>query len=282
MSVIDNFEVKSIYIIREAKAQFKKLGVLCSFGKDSVTMLHMIKKAFPDDKIPFDVIHIDTGVKIPEIYDFRKKLQKMWDFKLIIHSNKEALKNTSPEKDVMECCMQRKTKALQQIIEKNHYDAIMTGIRRDEHAMRNIERYFSPRDKNFQWHIVRPKTKEELGTGDSDFESLQDVELWDIYASDYDCHHVRIHPLLHWDEQLIWEYIKQENIPLVPLYFSHNGKRYRSIGCEPCTQPINSTASTLDEIIQELEIRDYAERGGRAQDKESEECMRTIRSFGYM
>lgn len=332
MGYIDDFEFKSVYIIREANAQLRKgkdsdyanIGVLCSFGKDSTTMLHLIRKAFLG-KIPFDVIHIDTGVKLPEIYKFREMLQKKWGFNLVIAKNEEGIRNTSPEKDVLECCTQRKTRALQMIIEEKGYDGIMAGIRRDEHAMRNIERYFSPRDRNFGYHFVRPKTKEELETrvcpkcnkrfnvfekidkdtvvpyvdfevvcpfcghvfstqiDDAEFESLQDIEIGGIYAADFgpNVHHIRIHPMLHWTEQDVWKYIKQENLPVNPLYFSNNGKRYRSLGCAPCTSPIKSNAKTIDDIIKELEVKDYAERSGRAQDKEDEEAMRKLRSLGY-
>ncbi len=164
------------------------------------------------------------------------------------------------------------------------------SIRRDEHEMRNIERYFSPRDKEFKWHFVRPKTKEELKEGDAPFVSEQPIELFGLFQSDFgsNCSHVRVHPILHWTELDVWRFIKRENIPVNPLYFADyvekaygwKNKRFRSLGCQPCTSPIDSKASTIDEIIEELKTTDIEERSGRSQDKE--QIMRRLRSLGYM
>jgi len=154
MSLLDTLEGKSEYVIREAHAQFKNVGVLCSFGKDSVTLLHLISKAFPFGKVPFKVIHIDTGLKFPEIYEFREYIKKYYDLDLIIAKNERAWKTTSPEKDRFECCMERKTNALKQVIKKYKFDAVMAAIRRDELAERGVERFFSPR-KEGKWEIIR-------------------------------------------------------------------------------------------------------------------------------
>jgi len=148
--------------------------------------------------------------------------------------------------------------------------------------MRNIERFFSPRDNEMKWHIVRPKEHGEAG--DAPFESLQQVELWNLYQTDFgqECSHVRVHPILHWTELDVWKYTKTKNLPINPLYFSKKGKRYRSLGCMPCTTSIESTASNVDEIIEELRTTKIPERAGRSQDKEREDTMRKLRALGYM
>jgi sulfate adenylyltransferase subunit 2 len=147
-----------------------------------------------------------------------------------------------------------------------------------------MERFFSPRDKEFNWHFIRPKTKEELKEGDAPFVSLQDTEMsgWGLFESDFgpDCSHVRIHPILSWSELDVWRYIKKENIPINPLYYAKGNKRYRSLGCIPCTDPIDSNASTIEEIVEELKNTTERERAGRSQDKE--QIMRRLRSMGYM
>jgi sulfate adenylyltransferase subunit 2 len=292
---LNELEEKSIFIIREAYAQFKRLAVLWSTGKDSTTTLWLCRKSF-FGKIPFPVIHIDTSYKFPEIYEFRDRIAKEWKLKLIIARNEEALKKgTSPKTtSCFNCCTALKTEALKQVIKKYKFDALILSIRRDEHAMRNVERYFSPRDKEFKWHIIRPKSPEEMKEGDAPFVSLQPAELagWDLYWSDFgpNVDHVRVHPLLHWREIDVWRYIKREKIPVNPLYFAKyvekayalKNKRFRSLGCEPCTIPIDSNANTIDEIIKELETTEIEERSGRAQDKEDKEMMRKLRSLGYM
>jgi len=278
--VLKDLESKSIYIIREVKAKFRNPAVLWSTGKDSTCVLHLIKKAF-FGKVPFPVIHIDTGMKFPEIYEFRDRIAKEWNLNLIVAKNEDALKKgVSPKtREKFECCHLLKTEALKTVIKKHGFDAIIVAIRRDEHSMRNVERFFSPRDENFKWHIVKPKD------GDVPFESLQDAELsgWNIFASDFkDASHVRVHPILHWTEIDVWEYIKKNNVPCNPLYFSRNGKRYRSLGCMPCTKPVKSDAKTIDEIIEEIKTTKIEERSGRLQDKEREDVMRRLRALGYM
>lgn len=278
--MLKDLESKSIYIIREVKAKFRNPAVLWSTGKDSTCVLHLIKKAF-FGKVPFPVIHIDTGMKFPEIYEFRDRIAKEWNLNLIVAKNEDALKKgVSPKtREKFECCHLLKTEALKTVIKKHGFDAIIVAIRRDEHSMRNVERFFSPRDENFKWHIVKPKD------GDVPFESLQDAELsgWNIFASDFkDASHVRVHPILHWTEIDVWEYIKKNNVPCNPLYFSRNGKRYRSLGCMPCTKPVESDAKTIDEIIEEIKTTKIEERSGRLQDKEREDVMRRLRALGYM
>lgn len=266
---------KSIYILREAKAQFQNPCICFSGGKDSTVLLYLARQAF-FGRIPFEVVFVDTNWQFPETYDFIRFLQKAWNFKLVVARYPKIL---DPRKVGHEkCCYCMKTLALKSIIEKRKYDAVITSIRRDEHYIRNLERVFSPRDRNFRWQLLRPK--KEDATGDSPFESLQPVELWNIYRGDFEnVHHVRVHPLLHWTELDVWKYIQKESIPVNPLYFSRDGYRYRSIGCRLCTAPVRSNARTIDEIIAELETTRVAERAGRIQDKEN--LMRQLRAMGY-
>src|SRR3989344_720733 len=267
MDHLDELENKSIYIIREAYYQFKNIAALWSIGKDSTTLVWLCRKAF-FGKVPFPLVHIDTGHKFPEMYTFRDKYSKEWNIPLIIGKNEEALKKgiiCKPE-DTKECSKELKTKGLQMTIKNHGFKALLLGIRRDEHGIRAKERYFSPRDESFKW----------------DYKN-QPPELWDQYKSNSDDKtHMRIHPLLHWTELDIWEYIKRENIPINELYFAKNGKRYRSLGCMPITKPIDSTATTVDAIIAELKTTKTAERAGRSQDKETAYAMQKLRSLGYM
>ncbi|MBS7633556.1 sulfate adenylyltransferase subunit CysD [Candidatus Bathyarchaeota archaeon] len=263
---ISELENKSISIIRETKAQFKNMAVLWSTGKDSTATVWLCRKAF-FGKIPFPVIHIDTCYKFPEIYDFRDKIAKEWNLNLIVTKNEEATKmGMSPKKGKLNCCTQLKTEALKNLIKKREFDALILAIRRDEHGIRAKERYFSPRDENFNWKYAD-----------------QPAELWDLYVKpSEDFSHMRVHPILHWTELDVWLYVKQQNLPVNPLYFAKNGMRYRSLGCMPCTVPIPSKASTIDEIIDELATTKIPERAGRAQDKEKAYMMQKLRSLGYM
>lgn len=266
MRHLDELESRSIYIIREAYKQFNNLAMLWSVGKDSTTLLWLCRKAF-FGKIPFSTLHIDTGYKFPEMYQFRDEYAKEWGLKVIVGKNEEAAKSgISPEKGKLECCNELKTNALKNTIKKHDFKALLLGIRRDEHGIRAKERVFSPRDEDFQW----------------DYKD-QPPELWDQYKSKQkDEQHIRVHPLLEWTEVDIWEYIKKEDIPITDLYFAKDGKRYRSIGCTTCCSPVESTASTIDEIIHELKTTNVSERSGRAQDKESAYIMQKLRSLGYM
>jgi len=258
-------EKKSIAILREARAQFRNPAALWSTGKDSTTTLWLCRKAF-FGKIPFPVIHIDTGRKFPEIYEFRDRIAKEWGFDLIVAKNEEAMRRgVSPEKDRFECCTELKTQALKDLVEKKEFDALILAIRRDEHGIRAKERYYSPRDREFKWNYKD-----------------QPEEIWDLYVKPSECSHTRVHPILHWTELDVWLYVRREGLPTNPLYFSKDGKRYRSLGCVPCTVPVPSDAKTIDEIVEELEISKTPERAGRAQDKEKAYMMQKLRSLGYM
>ena len=267
MDKLDELESKSIYVIREAYVQFKKLALLWSIGKDSTALLWLVRKAF-FGKLPFPVVHIDTNYKFPEIYEFREKYIKEFGLRAIISRNEEALAaGMGPDKsDKLACCNALKTEALKMIIAREGFEAVLLGIRRDEHGIRAKERYFSPRDGEFKWNYKD-----------------QPPELWDQFKSSSDDEsHLRVHPMLHWTEIDIWRYIQREDIPVCSLYFAKNGKRYRSIGCYPCCGPIDSDADTIDKIVEELETTTTAERAGRAQDKESAYTMQKLRALGYM
>jgi sulfate adenylyltransferase subunit 2 len=265
---LDDLESKSIYIIREAYWEYKNnLAVLWSMGKDSTALVHLVRKAFLGE-VPIPVIHIDTTFKFKQIYEFRSKYSKKWNLKLIVAQNENALKSgMASDKGRFDCCHSLKTEALKQVIEKYNLKALLVAIRRDEHAIRAKERYFSIRDREFRW----------------DYEN-QPFELWAEYfktATDPGTHS-RVHPMLHWREIDIWRYIKRERLPIVNLYLAENGRRYRSIGCQCCCQPVESQANTVEKIIKEIESTRISERSGRVQDKEKEYMMQKLRSLGYM
>jgi len=268
MEHLDQLENKSIYLIREAYARFHgSVAMLWSMGKDSTTLLWLVRKAFLG-RIPFPVLHIDTGYKFPEMYSFRDSIAKEWGLDLIVGRNEVQLKQgMGPDSGKkLECCNELKTNALKEMMDTHNFSALFLGIRRDEHGIRAKERYFSPRDASFKW----------------DYEN-QPAEIWDHYNSlANDEEHYRVHPLLHFSELDIWKYIKRENIPMVSLYLSKEGKRYRSIGCAPCCSPVASDAATVDDIIDEISTSASSERAGRAQDKENLYTMQKLRSLGYM
>jgi sulfate adenylyltransferase subunit 2 len=263
---LKDLENRSIYILREAFAEFERPAILWSTGKDSTASLWLCKKAYYG-KIPFPVIHIDTTYKFEPMYTFRDNLAREWGMELLVAKNDNALADgCSPREGKFECCTRLKTQALMELLEEKRFDALILAIRRDEHGIRAKERYFSPRDEGFRWNYKD-----------------QPLEMWDQYQSiTEDKTHIRVHPILHWRELDVWEYVQQENIPINPMYFAVNGKRYRSLGCEPCTLPIDSNASNIEEIIEELRNTKIAERSGRAQDKEKAFTMQKLRALGYM
>ena len=266
MDNISRLENQTIFIIREAYREFRKVAMLWSIGKDSTTLLWLIRKAF-FGKVPFPIIHLDTSYKFKEIYSFRDRYAREWNLNLIVAKNQEALnRGVSPEKGKFECCTELKTNNLKKAIAKYRFKALYLGIRRDEHGIRAKERIFSPRDENFEWNYKE-----------------QPPELWSQYKTEAkEEEHLRIHPLLGWREIDVWEYIRKEKIPVVSLYFAKAGKRYRSIGCETCCSPVASDADTIDRIVEELKTSQVSERSGRAQDKESAYMMQKLRSLGYM
>lgn len=293
MNHLDSLENTGIHILREAYANFKNLCMLWSIGKDSTVLLWLARKAFLGH-VPFPLVHIDTHYKIPEMIEYRDRMAKEWKLNMVVGENKEALdkKETFPDGNIdrIACCRKLKTEALVNTLNgswkrfrMNHstgdyevdkntepYSGVIVGARSDEEGSRSKERYFSPRDNRSEWDI-----------GD------QPPEFWNQYKTDFaPGTHLRIHPLLDWTELNIWEYIERENIPTVSLYYDQgNGKRYRSLGCAPCTNPIDSTAKNVAEIIEELnsgKLRNIAERSGRAQDKDDGGGLETLRKEGYM
>jgi sulfate adenylyltransferase subunit 2 len=293
MDYLDKLEAHSVFLLREAYREFKNTCMLWSIGKDSTVLLWLARKAF-FGHVPIPLVHIDTNYKIPEMITYRNELAKKWNLNMIYGENKHALKNkqTYPDGNVdrITCCRNLKSEALKHTLSgewpryklnhktgvydldksKEPYTGVIVGVRADEEGSRSKERYFSPRDKSNEW-----------GVGD------QPPEFWNQYKTDFaPGTHVRIHPLLDWTELNIWEYIEREKIPTVSLYFDKgNGKRFRSLGCHPCTTPVDSTATTVKEIIEELrtgKFSNIAERSGRAQDKEDGGGLETLRREGYM
>ncbi len=253
-------------MIREAYSRFRHAALLWSMGKDSTALLWMCRKAF-FGTIPFTVLHIDTGYKFNEIYDFRKKYTEAWNLNLKVIKNEEAIKEgMNFRAGRFECCNALKTQALKKALAQYGFQALLLAIRRDEHGIRAKERYFSPRDTDLRW----------------DYKN-QPPELWGHYYSRLsENNHFRIHPMLDWREIDVWQYTKKEKIPTVPLYFSSQRKRYRSIGCQTCCSPVSSGAATIDQVIKELRTTSLSERFGRAQDKEDSYNMQRLRSLGYM
>ena len=293
MDRLDELESQSIYILREAYANFKNLAMLWSVGKDSTVMLWLARKAF-FGHVPITLVHIDTSFKIPEMITFRDDIAKKWKLNMVYGQNKKALeeKRTFPDGNLtrIQCCKTLKTEALKHTlsgewpryrmnhetgkyeIDKNKepYTGVIVGARSDEEGSRSKERYFSPRDKNNDWNVGN-----------------QPPELWNQFKTDFaPGTHVRIHPLLDWTELDIWKYIEREKIPITNLYFDNGkGKRYRSLGCYPCTTPVDSTAKNPSDIVKELESGKFskvAERSGRSQDKEDGGGLETLRRDGYM
>lgn len=293
MDHLDQLEARSVHIFREAYANFKSLCMLWSIGKDSTVLLWLARKAFYGH-VPFPLVHIDTAFKIAEMIEYRDRLAAEWNLNLIYGQNVQALqeKRTFPDGaiDRIACCGALKTEALKKTlsgewprwkfnhakkgyeIDKNTepYTGVIVGARADEEGSRSKERYFSPRNQQNTWDV-----------GD------QPPEFWNQYKTDFaPGTHLRIHPLLDWTELNIWEYIERENIPTVSLYYDHGtGIRYRSLGCGPCTKPVESTSRNVQEIIAELKTGKFAniaERAGRAQDKDDGGGLETLRRDGYM
>lgn len=267
MDPLDKLESQSIFLLREAYKKFDKPAVLWSMGKDSTVLLWLARKAF-FGRVPFPVVHIDTTFKFPEMYAYRERYAKEWKLDLIVGVNREALDRGVDYRnfDPVTVCHELKTVALQQMIAREKWNALIVGIRRDEDGTRAKEKFFSPRSIDFEW----------------DYKD-QPPELWNQFQTDYDKDtHVRVHPLLEWTEVDVWHYVQRENIPVVSLYFAKNGKRYRTLGCRPITKPVDSDADTIDKIVEELRTTKIAERVGREQDHAQRYAMQKLRAKGYM
>lgn len=270
-------ESEAIHIMREVVAEFRHPVMLYSIGKDSSVMLHLARKAFYPGPLPFPLLHVDTGFKFHEMIEFRDRYTREIGARLIVHRNEPAIaQGMHPNKvGVARCCGQLKTAALLQALEKYGFDAALGGARRDEEKSRAKERIFSFRDEFGQWD---PKS--------------QRPELWDIYnCRIHEGQSIRVFPLSNWTEMDIWQYIRTEGIPIVPLYFARERmmvrrgpllipaddagnlregevpepvmSRFRTLGCSPCTGAIESGATTLDEIVAEAAASTRSERETR-------------------
>ncbi len=263
---LHELENRSLYVLREAYNRFPNLALLWSMGKDSTVMLWLARKAF-FGRVPFPVVHIDTSYKFPEMVRYRDEKAREWGLDFQLGKNASALATgMGPAKGRMECCRALKTEGLKSYLSEKDYRAVFVAIRRDEEGSRGKERVFSPRDERARWDYRE-----------------QPPEIWDHYQTAAPPGaHMRIHPILHWSELDIWLYIRREKIPILDLYFANGGRRYRSVGCAPCTGAIESDASSIDEIIAELKVTQISERSGRAQDHAMKYAMQKLREEGYM
>jgi sulfate adenylyltransferase subunit 2 len=292
---LDALEAESIHIMREVAAEASRPAMLYSVGKDSSVMLRLAEKAFYPGRIPFPLIHIDTGFKFREMIEFRDRMCRDLGLNLIVHTNWEAKRNNANpfELGTSRCCALLKTKALLDALSENGIDAAMGGARRDEEKSRAKERVFSVRDALGQWD---PKN--------------QRPEFWNLYNCRVSTgQSVRVFPLSNWTELDVWDYIERENIPVVPLYFAKEREmlvrgesliplehspqllpgerpqrvlcRMRSLGCTYCTGAIRSSASTVSEIVEELRALRRSERENRAIDHDQEGSMEIKKREGY-
>nr|WP_240615481.1 sulfate adenylyltransferase subunit CysD [Alteromonas facilis] len=293
---LKELEAESIHIFREVAAEFDNPVMLYSVGKDSSVLLHLARKAFAPGKIPFPLLHVDTTWKFREMIEFRDHMAKKYELNLLVHTNPEGIEhNINPfdhgsakHTDIM------KTAALKQALDKYKFDAAFGGARRDEEKSRAKERVYSFRDENHRWD---PKN--------------QRPELWNIYNSQINKgESIRVFPMSNWTELDIWQYIYLENIEIPSLYLSkprpvverdgvlimvdddrmplHEGEepqmrsvRFRTLGCYPLTGAVESEASTLPEVIQEMLLTKTSERQGRVIDHDSSGSMEKKKMEGY-
>ena len=295
LSHLEALEAESIYVLREAVAEFSHPVMLYSIGKDSSVMLRLAQKAFYPGKIPFPLLHIDTSYKFPEMIEFRDSYPREIGAELIVHQNREALEQGANPfaLGTQKCCGLLKTKALLDGLAAGGFNAAFGGARRDEEKSRAKERIYSFRDAHGQWD---PKN--------------QRPELWNILNSRINkSESIRVFPLSNWTELDVWMYIHTERIPIVPLYYARerevverNGSivliysqdqllpgektefvscRMRSLGCVPCTGAIRSEADTVPKIIEEMISFRRSERENRAIDHDEEGSMETKKREGY-
>lgn len=261
---LDALEAESIYILREAFSRIRPLGLLWSLGKDSNVMIWLARKAFLG-RVPFPVVHLDTGLEFPEVYAFRDRYAKEWGLDLIADPC-PPLEDVDPTLPPASRLAARKTHGLKQAVRERGFNGLIAGIRRDEQATRAKERVFSPRADDNAW----------------DFRD-QPAEFWDLFNLDFPAGtHVRVHPLLAWTELDVWRYIARENIPVCELYFARQGKRFRSLGEVGITFPIDSDAADIPAVIAELRGTTAPERAGRAMDQEGEDAFERLRVGGYL
>ena len=264
MNRLDELEAQSIFIFREAFARMKKVALLWSLGKDSNVMIWLARKAF-FGHVPFPAMHVDTGKKFAEMYAFRDRYAGEWGLDLIVEPC-PPIEAADPTLPPAARSAARKTEGLKLALSKHGFDGLIAGIRRDEEGTRAKERVFSPRGLEGNWDVRD-----------------QPPEFWDHFNAGLPAGtHLRVHPILHWTETDIWAYTRREGIPIIPLYLARDGKRYRSLGDSDITSPVASQASTIDEIITELDETKVPERSGRAMDHESEDAFERLRVSGYL
>ncbi|MGY5253439.1 sulfate adenylyltransferase subunit CysD [Sphingobacterium spiritivorum] len=295
MDYLDHLEAEAIYILREVAGQFENPALLFSGGKDSITLVHLAKKAFRPGRFPFPLVHIDTGHNFPETIEYRDWLINELGEKLIVGYVQDSIdagkvveqKGKNASRNALQ------TVTLLDTIEKYQFDACIGGARRDEEKARAKERIFSVRDEFAQWDPKR-----------------QRPELWNILNGKiHKGENVRVFPISNWTELDVWNYIKRENIALPSIYFSHerdvvtrNGQlmaaasflhideedvverksvRFRTVGDMTCTAAVDSKAVELDDIIAEIKASTVSERGARMDDKVSEAAMEDRKKAGY-
>jgi len=296
LSHLQQLEAESIHIMREVAAQFRNPVMMYSIGKDSSVMMHLAMKAFHPARPPFPFLHIDTGWKFRDMIAFRDRRARELGLEMIVHTNPEGLAagvnpfthGSAVHTDVM------KTQALKQALDKYGFDAAFGGARRDEEKSRAKERIFSFRSASHRWD---PKN--------------QRPELWNLYNGRVrKGESIRVFPLSNWTEMDIWQYIYLENIPVVPLYFAaprpvverdgalimvdddrmplRSGERpqdkvvrFRTLGCYPLTGAVESTATTLREVIAEMVLATTSERQGRMIDHDQAASMEMKKQEGY-
>jgi len=296
LDYLEQLEAESIFIFREIAAQFEKPALLFSGGKDSITLVHLAKKAFAPGKIPFPLVHIDTGHNFPEALSFRDQLASEVNANLIVRKVEDTIRERklTEQKGKFASRNWLQTYTLLDTIEEFGFDACIGGARRDEEKARAKERIFSVRDEFGQWN---PK--------------LQRPELWNIYNGRiHKGENVRVFPISNWTELDIWNYIRKEKIDLPSIYFSHDREvlvhegqliavsdfiqiddtdlvvnkkvRYRTVGDMTCTAAVESSASSLDEVINEITAARISERGEtRIDDRVTEAAMEDRKKNGY-
>jgi sulfate adenylyltransferase subunit 2 len=294
-------EAESIHVLREVAAEFERPVVLYSVGKDSSALLRLCQKAFHPGRIPFPLMHVDTGFKFQAMYDFRDRIARESGAELIVWRNEGAIAGGANPFDLgtQRCCALLKTEALLTGLRHHRFDAAIGGARRDEEKSRAKERFFSFRDEFGQWD---PKN--------------QRPELWNLYNARVNPREsIRVFPLSNWTELDVWQYIYLEKIPINPLYFARERDvvirggqlivlegafapgaaygprpderpervqcRFRSLGCVPCSGAVRSAAVTLEEIIEEMMVARTSERGTRVIDHDADGSMENKKREGY-
>lgn len=292
---LKELESESIYVLREVASQFENPVMLFSGGKDSIVMFHLARKAFYPAKVPFPLLHVDTGHNFPETIEFRDQLMEKTGAELIVGSVQQSIDEGKvvEEKGVNASRNALQTVTLLESLEEGKYDAAMGGGRRDEEKARAKERFFSHRDEFGQWD---PKN--------------QRPELWNIFNGRKNMgEHFRVFPISNWTEMDVWQYILAENIDIPHIYLSHERMvferdgvlladtdvierkegeipelkkvRFRTIGDMTCTGAVESDADDLEKIIEEVSSTRVTERGARSDDKRSEAAMEDRKKQGY-